>query len=228
MGTMWERVLRAHPHGRRLGARGPLAGGDGMGCLYVADHEASMIYAVLATSPQAAWGQLVANDVAAQRADAIWVDGSQSVIRSDSPILSHPRSALRAGRPTLIRSEDDWVRVPRRAGIYRIHRVAPDGGTEVYVGKSLLLSRRPRHHEKTRGRAWGHAPGDVTMIELIAARPSTGTTVGTTRDLSHAEARHVQKMILAHGADRVLNITGGGNGRTGALPTHFAVWQPAG
>lgn len=231
---MWRAARRAHPDGVRIGTRGPLPVGNpvmaGEGALYMCTRETQQIVVIVASSlGSAVEGLGVGSPVASfDRTEALWVPGSIGALRLVSPVLRAPMTALRRGRPHLVRSDADWVRVPHVAGIYRI-TLRDHFGECIYVGRSQDLRIRPRQHEKTAGLQWsdGLAPGKV-QIELLYVKAAEQFHAWTVTDLDDAEAAHIrraQQRFLAGEGPRVLNITGGRNGPPSRPKTQVYVWR---
>lgn len=231
---MWRAVRQSHPHGVRIGTRGPLPVGNpamaGEGALYMCTRETQQIVVVVASSlGSAIEGLGLGSPVALfDRTEALWVPGSLGIIRLVSPVLRAPKTALRQGRPHLVRCDADWARVPHVAGIYRIV-LQDSSGQCIYIGRSQDLRIRPRQHEKTAGLRWsdGSAPGKV-RIELLYVKPAEQFHAWTVTDLDDAEAGHIHRAQERFGAGhgpRVLNITSGRNGPPSRPKTQVYVWR---
>ncbi|GGK64109.1 hypothetical protein GCM10011509_10670 [Ornithinimicrobium pekingense] len=227
---MWSAILAAHPHHVTLGRRGPLgeSGAFGQaGALYTLDMPNKQITIALARNLRLAAFTMedTLENVRLDRSAAIWVPGPEQLVRQSSPILLAPRSALRAGRPLIVRGRADWAKIPRVAGIYRILRHT-SGVTEIYIGRTSDFRRRPYRHEKTLGRSWGTSLDDVVQIECIPVKPIRQMMLWTVVDLDQAEADHIERARRREvaGGPRVINVTAGRNGPPSSPPSRALVW----
>lgn len=112
------------------------------------------------------------------------------------------RSALRSGRPTVLRSRDQLAQAPSTWGLYRIHQ----GTGPWYVGISSNLRARLGAHQRA-GRL-DFSRGDV--VELLLARAPDEKGIVSWKDLADAEKEHIRR--LRSRGEILLNQVGGGNG----------------
>ena len=109
-----------------------------------------------------------------------YVTGELRELVSHSPLLGQPMSALREGRPILIRSSQEISRAPAGGGIYRIYLSAGTGRESVYIGQAVNLHRRLRTHEKTR--EWGWGASGISHIEVLPVSRAMGICPGADRE----------------------------------------------
>ncbi len=230
---MWTRISHAHTTLEPLGSRGALKCNNGNGCLYVMDRTQVRIGAAVAGSTEAAWRLLAADADDLQRSAAIWVPGDRDRIRSDSPILQMPFSALRRGRPYELTAPDQAARLPAVGGVYRAvinpqqrHLWQRKEPAQMYVGRSSNVRSRLRNlrHHQCLGRYGWAGPGGISRIEVLIVKSTDGAHVWTTKDLDSAEAWHISR--AAAKGFKVLNMTSGRNGPHGRHPDHIYWWKP--